>query len=252
MDGIKKIFGKRKFMNKDEKIVIAWCDSGKVEGSFVSGMLLSIVNTDISHQFTDVIRSKGFKIATQRQELFDTWMLPDFDDTDWILWLDSDIEVDYNVLKCLMDSADKDIRPVVSGLYFTTASIDEYGLPVPTPCFFQYDKETDNRRWGKISMDVENDPPLIEADSVGFGMLLMHRSVGKKLLEHFNNKHLFLEIQDENNHSFFYGEDVVFCLHLKEAGIPIHVNTRAIPNHWKTVPINNNYHTIYYKSKGVS
>jgi len=238
-------------MNRDEKITIAWCDSGRVEGTFASGLHFAITGTDISNQFIDVIRSKGMKIATQRQELFDTWMLPDFDSSDWLLWLDSDIEIDYNVLKCLMDSADKDTAPVVSGLYFTTVSYDEYGLPVPTPCFFQYDEIKNNRTWGKISMNVENDEPMIEAESVGFGMLLIHRSVAQKLVDHFGNKHLFLEIQDENNHGIFWGEDIVFCQHIKELGIPIYVNTRAIPKHWKTVPIDNYYHKLYYESKGI-
>ena len=238
-------------MNKDEKITIAWCDTGRVEGSFAAGIHFAITGRDIGNQFTDVIRSKGMKIATQRQEVFNTWMLPDFEESDWLLWLDSDIEVDYNVLKCLMDSADKDIAPVVSGLYFTVASYDENGLPIPTPCFFQYDKELDLRSWGKISMNVEKDPSMIEAESVGFGMLLMHRSVAKRLVSHFNNKHLFLEIQDENDHGIFWGEDVVFCQNIKELGIPIYVNTRAIPRHWKTVPIDNRYHKLYYESKGV-
>jgi hypothetical protein len=243
--------GKGNSMNKNEKIVIAWCDSGKVEGAFASGIIRSLLSTDISNQFSDLIRSKGFKISTQRQEVFDVWMLPDFDDTDWILWLDSDIEIDYNVLKCLMDSADKDTAPIVSGLYFTTASFDENGLPVPTPCFFQYEEKTSNRQWGAISMDVENDPAMIKVDSIGFGMVLMHRSIGKKLVEHFGNKHLFLEIQHEEDHSYFWGEDVVFCMNLKEINVPIYVNTRAIPSHWKSVPIDNNYHKLYYESKGV-
>lgn len=238
-------------MNKEDKITIAWCDTGRVEGSFAAGIHFAITGRDISNQFSDVIRSKGMKIATQRQELFDIWMLPDFDNSDWLLWLDSDIEIDYNVLKCLMDSADKDTAPVVSGLYFTAASYDENGLPIPTPCFFEYDEITDNRGWGKISMDVENDNPMIEAESVGFGMLLMHRSVAKKLVEKFGKKHLFLEIQDENDHSIFWGEDIVFCQHIKELGVPIYVNTRAIPRHWKTIPLDNRYHKLYYESKGI-
>jgi hypothetical protein len=237
-------------MDKSEKIVIAWCDSGKVEGAFSSGIHFAITGTDISNQFTDVIRSKGIKISTQRQEVFNTWMLPDFDDTDWLLWLDSDIEVSYESLKCLIDSADKDSFPVVSGLYFTTVTYDDNGLPIPVPCFFQYEEETNNRQWWDLDLNTDNEEKMIQAESAGFGMFLMHRSVAKKLLEHFGNNHLFLEIQEEN-HSVYCSEDIVFCLNLKEIGVPVYVNTRAIPRHWKTVPIDSNYYKFYHESKGV-
>jgi GT2 family glycosyltransferase len=234
-------------MNKDEKIAIAVCDSGKVEGSHSAGIHFAIMNKDINHHFKDFIRSKGIKIATQRQEIFNTWMLPDFDHTDWLLWLDSDIEVSYSSLKSLLDSADKDNFPVVSGLYFTTVSTDNNGLPVPHPCFFRYDEETKNRQWWNLDLNVDNEEAMIKAESVGFGMLLIHRSIAKKLVEHFGNKHLFLEIQEED-HSVYYSEDIVFCLNLKEIGIPIYVNTKAIPAHWKTIPLDNNYYKFYHEN----
>jgi hypothetical protein len=106
--GIKRMCGKRNFMNKNEKITIAWCDSGRVEGTFAAGIHFAITGTDIADQFTDIIRSKGIKIATQRQEVFDIWMLSDFDECDWLLWLDSDIEISYNVLKSVLMSSEYD------------------------------------------------------------------------------------------------------------------------------------------------
>lgn len=236
-------------MDKDEKIAIAVCDSGRVEGSHSAAINFSIMNNDISHHFTDFIRSKGIKIATQRQEIFNTWMLPDLDHVDWLLWLDSDIEIGYDVLKCLIDSADKDKFPVVSGLYFTTVRYDNEGLPVPVPCFFKYDEETDNRQWWDLDINIENEEKMIKAESVGFGMFLIHRSVAKKLLEHFGNRHLFLEIQ-KDTHSVYCSEDIVFCLNLKEIGVPVYVNTRAIPAHWKTIPIDNYYYKFYHENKG--
>jgi GT2 family glycosyltransferase len=236
-------------MNDNEKIAIAVCDSGKVEGFHSAGINFAIMNNDISHHFTDFIHSKGIKIATQRQEVFNTWMLPDFEHSDWLLWLDSDIQVNYDVLKCLIDSADKDNFPVVSGLYFTTVNYDENGLPVPYPCFFEHDEETRNRQWGYLNPDIESEKEMIKIESAGFGMFLIHKSVAKKLIDHFGNKHLFLEIQEED-HRVYYSEDIVFCLNLKEIGVPIHLNTRAIPLHWKTVPLDNNYYKFYHENKG--
>ena len=239
-------------IGKDEKVTVGWCDSGKVEGSFAAGINLSLMGTDISHQFTGMIRSKGIKIATQRHEVLKTWMLPDFDDTDWLLWLDSDIEVNYNVLKCLMDSADKENFPVVSGLYFTTVDFDSNNLPIPYPCFFSYEKKTNNRKWWSLKSDIRQEQEMIKAESVGFGMLLMHRSVVTKLIEHFgNNKNLFLEIQHEDP-SVYCSEDIAFCLNLKEINVPIYVNTRAVPAHWKTIPIDHNYYKFYNDNKGNS
>jgi hypothetical protein len=233
-------------MNNDEKIIVAWCDSGRVEGTFAVGLHHSIINTDINNQFTDFIRSKGMKIATQRQEVFDRWMLPEFDYSDWILFIDSDMEINYNMLKKLIDSADKDIRPVMSALCFTVTGEQNNGISVPKAAYFYKNLETNDYRWGNLN---ENKGSVFEVDAVGFGMILIHRSVAKKLVNRFKNSHLFLERQDENNHSNFVGEDIVFCEHLKEINIPIHINTDVVPRHWKTIPIDQHYYKLYYESK---
>lgn len=233
-------------MNSNEKIIVAWCDSGRVEGAFAASLHFAINNTDISNQFTDFIRSKGMKIATQRQEVFDMWMLPEFDYSDWILFIDSDMEINYSMLKKLMDSADKDLRPVISALCFTTTGNEEDGISVPKPAYFYKNTETDDYRWGDLTEDKDL---VFQVDAVGFGMILIHRSVAKKLVNRFGNKHLFLEKQDENNHSNFVGEDIVFCEHLKEIDIPIHINTVAIPRHWKAIPINQYYYKMFIERK---
>jgi hypothetical protein len=236
-------------IGKDEKIAIAWCDSGKVEGEFVVGINSSLMGTDIGHQFEGLIRSKGIKIATQRHEVLKTWMMPQFDRTDWLLWIDSDIEINYNLLKLLMDSADKEKFPVVSGLCFTFLNFDSEGLPIPRPCFVPHDEETKDKVLFNLKTNILDEKEMIRAESVGFGMLLMHKDVVRKLLKHFgNNKNLFLEIEGEDP-SDYIGEDFSFCLNLKEINVPIYVNTRVIPAHWKTIPLDYSYYKFYNQNK---
>ena len=76
-------------MDSNETITLAWCDSGTVHGSFTEGVIDSILN---NRRINNFIRSKGIKLATQRQEVLEYWINQGYP-TDWILLLDSDIEI---------------------------------------------------------------------------------------------------------------------------------------------------------------
>lgn len=221
-------------MNKEEKIVLAWCDTGEVKGEFAFSMLSNKPDNVI-----DILRSSGKKIATQRQEIFDVWMSKDFDHTDWILWIDSDISPSAEDINNIISFADKNKVPVLSGLYFTLIN------DIPVPCSFINNEL--GKDYSEISIENIMSRSLISVDAVGFGMLLMHRSVGTKLIESFGYKHFFLEKQDLNNHSSFTGEDFMFCQHLQEIGIPIHVHTGIIPKHIKSIAVDEKLYYLYNK-----
>jgi len=221
-------------MNKEEKIVLAWCDTGMVTGEFAFSILSNKPDNII-----DILRSSGKKIATQRQEVFDIWMSSDYDHADWILWIDSDIYPSQEDINNIIKLADKDKFPVLSGLYFTLIN------NTPTPCSFMKDKI--KKVYSKISIEDINKKDIVEVDATGFGMLLMHRSVGKRLLDAFGYKHFFLEEQDINNHSNFIGEDLMFCQHLEDISVPIHVHTGIVPKHIKSIAVDEKLYYLYNK-----
>jgi hypothetical protein len=41
------------------------------------------------------------------------------------LWIDSDISLSIDIFKKVWDTADKDLKPIVSGIYFISKSKDD-------------------------------------------------------------------------------------------------------------------------------
>jgi len=102
-----------------ETVTIAWCDGGTVEGRFTSGIANTIIEAAKNKiNIDNTIRVNGNQIARQRQSLFDYWA--DLATSDWLLWVDSDIVIDHNILKMLWDVADKKTKPIVTGTYFVS------------------------------------------------------------------------------------------------------------------------------------
>ena len=93
----------------------------------------------------------------------------------------------------------------------------------------------------ELKDDIKNSY-LFPVDSCGLGALLIHRSIFIELVEKYGYKHLFLEVQSQDNHSFFIGEDVVFCNNIKSLGYEILINTKVKPKHLKTISIDENYY----------
>lgn len=221
-------------MDSNEKIVLAWCDTGTVTGEFAFSLL-----SNKPDNLVDILRSSGKKISTQRQEIFDVWTMEEFNHTDWILWIDSDIYPSKEDINNLISIADKDKYPVLSGLYFTLIN------GIPTPCSFI--KNELEQGYSEINIDAILSKNIFKVDAIGFGMVLMHRSVYKKLIDTFGYKHLFLEDQDVNNNSNFTGEDFMFCQHLEKAGIPIYVHTGIVPKHIKSIAVDEKLYYLYNK-----
>jgi len=218
-------------MQESEKIVIAWCDNGMVHGQFAHSLSNLLIDND---NVVEIIRSGGKNINLQRQEVLDFWMQKDFDDTDWLLWIDSDIEFSKENFEELINSADKDNFPVVSGFYYLIMNKDDSGVLIPQLSFF-----ADND---------ENLEGMKRVTSTGFGMILMHRDVIRKLYKDFHNKHLFNKSQ-ETRYDLLIGEDVYFCSHLNAIDIPIYVNCNVSLKHHKTYCLDENYSKLYWSKK---
>lgn len=229
-------------MKDSDKVTVAWCDNGFTTGSFSEGLLsATVVNKNIS----DFIRFKGVKISTQRQLMFDEWIYNRT--SEWMLWIDSDIVVDNKILTDLFDSADEKVYPVIGGMCFTFLGKDEDGYTIPQACFSI--KEKGESLLANIPENILDMKNIIEVDSTGFGLLLVHRSVGDKLVKDNGLEHLFNEIHFNNIHDDYIGEDAVFCAYVRQSGFPIHVNTRVVPKHDKLIELDEKYHELYFNRK---
>ena len=218
-------------------LAIGWCDNGNTDGKFTEGVVsvaLQCSNNGI--QLSHSMRVQGNQIGRQRQVLFDYWA--DQIKSDWLLWIDSDIVVNMEVVAKLWDVADKINRPVVSGTYFISKE-NEGTLAKPYPALF-YDVDEFSIQHVHPLPDNE----VIKVDSAGFGFVLMHKSVIPKMREKFPEQSMFGEIENVGNK--YVGEDIVFFRKMKEAGIPLHAHTGALVQHIKRFSLDADYYGLYW------
>ena len=221
-----------------ETVSFAWCDGGTVEGRFASGLL----NTMLEAQRRGInvassIRVQGNQIARQRQSLIDYWY--DNMNTDWLMWIDSDIVMTMDAFQLVWDSAEKMSKPLVTGVYFVSQE-NEQSLMEPTPAIYM---NTDNPY---VTRTIHPLPPnqLIPIDVGGFGFVLMHRSIVPKVREVAGEFSVFGENQQAANK--FISEDVSFFRKAKQAGIQAYAHTGAHLQHLKTFSFDINYYNMYW------
>jgi hypothetical protein len=223
-----------------EKVTIGWCDNGTVEGQFASGIINTTIQASkLNITIDNAIRVNGNQIARQRQTLFDFWA--DFAKSDWLLWVDSDIVINNNVIKMLWDIADKETKPIVTGTYFVSGQ-NEKTLMRPYPSLYM---ETGNEfRTHIIHPLPEN--AVIPVDLAGFGLMLMHKSIIEPVRKAADGYSVFGEKQNPGTE--FVSEDIAFCRYLKKAGIQLYAHTGAHVQHMKTFSFDKNYYDIYWSN----
>lgn len=221
-----------------ERITIGWCDNGTVEGRFMSGITNTVIESKNNKlNIVNTIRVNGNQIARQRQSLWDFWA--DLSDSEWLLWVDSDIVLTMPVLKMLWETADKDKKPVVTGVYFVSGE-NEQSLMRPSPAIYM---ETGDPYRTQIIHPLPQNK-VIPVDIAGFGLMLMHRSIIEPVRKVAGNLSVFGENQQAADK--FISEDVSFCRKLKAAGIQLYAHTGATVQHLKTFSFDQNYYNLYW------
>jgi GT2 family glycosyltransferase len=157
-----------------ETLSIVWCDNGTTDGKFTEGLVYSLIHAaSVGVPVNNAIRVQGNQIARQRQAAIEMWQKVG---TDWALWVDSDIVLTKEMLKTLWDTADKHVRPVVSGVYFISKNM-EGSLMQPMPCIF-------NETGDEYAITYLHPLPknqVVKVDNAGMGLVLMHKSVLQSL-----------------------------------------------------------------------
>jgi hypothetical protein len=220
-----------------EKVYIAWCDNGMTDGYFVEGLVNTLIKSQGNGgiQFAGFARAQGIQIAKQRQGIMEAWK----DSTvDWMLWVDSDVVLTPQIVNDLWAVADKNTAPVVSGVYFTFWRPEGTSVPTPVPTIFNVSPEG-------VSTPVHPLPEnqLIEVDYIGMGLVLIHRSIFKKLDPLFGGLYFNESMQPGG---IFMSEDGSFCAKLRAAKIPILVHTGIIAQHMKRFAVDQHYYNAYW------
>ena len=218
---------------------IVWIDPGNVNSAFMSGILSVVLALpDKGIKLDGLGHQVGIYVDKQRQEMFDSWASSD---GDWILWVDSDIVITPESFFKLWDAADEVTRPIISGIAMVSMNPNS-PLMMPTPCIY---KVTDENKFEPINPLPEDQ--VIPIDACGFGYLLMHKSVVKKLRDKYTNGILFDTTLAPSMH---IGEDISFFYKCREVGIPVHAHTGATSVHMKTFHYDINYYKWWWATIG--
>lgn len=226
---------------KNELLSIVWCDNGMVDGKFAEGLIFTFLNTIGKIPISSAYRFFGGHIASQREQALNQWIKDD--NTEWLLWVDSDVVLTADSLQKIWDIADKNERPVVTGTVFSAQELEQT-LMKTYPLLF-VDLED-----GKIEaihpMPYDS---IIKVDSAGMGFVLMHRSVILKMKKIFKDEPLFAEIGSDLAHQFV-SEDIAFFRKLKKSGIQLYAHTGALAQHMKRFSVDVNYYGMYWNQNG--
>lgn len=217
---------------KTESILISWCDSGMVSGAMADSLINSILLCQkFSFRFDDCLRVVGNQISRQRHMAIEKWI--NNYDSDWLLIIDSDVIINPEGLYTLISSADKDIRPIVTGIYPLLFERENIQTIYPSAYKFKntfYDHDTEYMEQYIIKNINKNS--LIEIDGAGLGYCLIHRSVIDKIKSVADKDNMFKEYYINGN---FISEDVSFFINAKNAGYKIFLQTAAVAHHQKNI-----------------
>jgi hypothetical protein len=219
------------------KLDIAWIDNGHVDAAFAANLMNVVIRLQKEgFDIGNLHRAASCNIASNRESVVKNWY--ESTDSDWLLCLDTDIELTWHVFELLWNSKDAVERPIISGLYFVFNS-GEASMGEPLPCIYQL---ADTHM-----VPARAFPPnsLIRVEAAGFGIVLMHRSVIKAIIENYPKGLIF----EEQRLPDFIGEDIAFFMKVKELDIPFYCHTGAIVRHWKRFPVDNEYYRAWWKTQ---
>ena len=223
----------------NETVTLCWCDGGGTDGKFTEGLVYTTLNRPIP--ITNAMRVQGNQIGRQRQVALETWY--DKTDTDWLLWVDSDIEITNEALLKVWNAADKISRPVVTGVYFISKE-NEQSLMAPYPAVFNWVEGEEYKIAYLHPLPAE---ALVKVGSAGFGFVLMHRNAITAMRKMHGAIPYFNETGVGEQ---FVSEDINFFRLMDKAGVPLYTHTGALVKHIKRFALDVEYYKFFWNNYG--
>lgn len=185
------------------------------------------------------MRVQGNQIGRQRQVALETWY--DKTDTDWLLWVDSDIEITNDALLKVWHAADKISRPVVTGTYFISKE-NEQSLMAPYPAVFDWVEGQEHQIKYLHPLPANS---IVKVGSAGFGFVLMHRNAISTMRKVYGAIPYFNEtgVGEE-----FVSEDINFFRLMAKAGVPLYTHTGALVKHMKRFALDVEYYKFFWNN----
>jgi hypothetical protein len=186
-------------MNPDESVIIAWCDPGYVESRFAASI------AEVCFRFPNikgVMRTSSSLLSQSRTKLCQQFL---DSNEDWMLFVDSDIEVLEASLRALLETADSVSHPLVVGWYYLPKSLTELDVALSYRDASSFDGNG-----------------VATVKSSGLGVTLIHKSVLQKFA--INSVSMFMDFPFNNG---WMGEDHYFFTKAIELGVTPHLQRGA-------------------------
>lgn len=163
---------------------------------------------------------------------------------DWLFMIDTDMGFEPNTIERMLQSADREKRPIMGGLAFGHLPVkDSKGTlgdmkyrRIPTIMRYVPATKTldgSGKQTPPSTTPMEHYPrdAVIECDATGAACLLVHRRVFEAMRKKFPAPmHWFDNMTIDGR---WFGEDITFCLRAKALGFPVHVDTSVKTSHRK-------------------
>jgi GT2 family glycosyltransferase len=199
-------------------VVVGWQDPGTVNGDFAESLTKLVAYSTGKGILSGLIRRQSGPIIEHSRNTLTRQFLAS--DHQWLFMVDADMTFDMDALEQLLDAADPSDAPVVGGLCFGYSS--EEG---PFPTMYEWDPVAEGTR---VIYD-QTDSGVYPVDATGAAFLLVHRAV----FENNRRDEPLPWFRQSIIRDRLVGEDVSFCLDLRQAGVPIFVHTGVKTGHVK-------------------
>jgi hypothetical protein len=160
------------------------------------------------------------------------------DRADWLWWSDTDAGFFADTVDRLFEAADPVERPVVAAMTFAQREYDSDGMggyrPIAWPVVMDWNVVGD-RAGFEVRWDYPKDT-LTKCDGVGSHCILIHRSVFERIRDRYGegfNSWYSRVINPTTGE--LVGEDLSFCMRVRQLDIPIHVHTGVQTTHRKPI-----------------
>lgn len=211
---------------------------GNLSNEFATSLLNAIVYDSNNSKILRAahLRASGGCVATTRDGGTDHFLnAPELKSCAWMCWIDSDIEFPPNTFDTILEVADPELAPIISGLYIT--SHEQHGV---IPCAWNYDESAPHGVTPLIPFDVDKTAAelaagvrLVPAATTGAGFLLVHRSVLLSMHARYGSPSPWFH--EDIRAGVKMGEDFSFCLRARDMGYPVYVDLGVDLGHKKPV-----------------
>lgn len=218
-------------MRAADRIVLAWCDPGVVDGAFAID--IARLYAERRDRIAAPMRVSGGLIPRQRNEAAALFLTTN---AQWLMMVDSDQRISIEAFDLLVDAVHDELRPAVSGLVFAAYPGDLYPTPVPTI----YRTAEDG-----LNAPITDYPTdsLIEVDGAGGGFFIVHRRVLEAIRDSApDDARDWSWFRSGPLHNRWLSEDHFFWRQVRHHGFPIHAHTGAILPHRKSYWLDDRHH----------